>query len=98
MKFAFDTNGKQIQVPENTPVRTVDGAHYLLNDKDREEIKQREDEWKATEKDRLNKRVVKKRLQNYGSAEEQLEYAIENGWDALVARNKSIKEKYPKEG
>lgn len=36
------------------------------------------------------------RSKEYGSAKEQIEYAVENGMDALIARNLAIKEKYPK--
>lgn len=36
------------------------------------------------------------RQREYGTAEEQLEYAIENGWDALVSRNLQIKADNPK--
>ena len=36
------------------------------------------------------------RSKEYGTAKEQIEYAVENGMDALIARNLAIKEKYPK--
>ena len=37
-----------------------------------------------------------KRLKDYGHANEQLEYLVENGVDAFVTRQEAIKAKYPK--
>jgi len=37
-----------------------------------------------------------KRIKEYGSVEEQLEYIVENGLDAFITRQSNIKLKYPK--
>lgn len=38
-----------------------------------------------------------KRRLEYGSAEEQLDYIVENGLEAFITKQKEIKDKYPKE-
>jgi len=38
------------------------------------------------------------REKEYGTAEQQIEYLVENGVDALITRNNGIKAKYPKTG
>ncbi len=38
-----------------------------------------------------------KRQAEYGSTESQLEFLVENGVDAFIARQNEIKNKYPKE-
>lgn len=96
MKTAIDNNGAKVLVPLDTPVKTVDGVHYLLNAADSAEIKAKEDKWAAGSAKRAEAKVIAARLAEYGTAEAQIEYAVEHGWDALVARNKAIKEKHPK--
>ena len=39
---------------------------------------------------------IEKRIAEYGSPESQLEYIVENGVDAFVAKQNAIKAKYPK--
>ena len=36
------------------------------------------------------------RIKEYGSPRDQIEYAVENGFQALIDRNLAIKAKYPK--
>lgn len=42
------------------------------------------------------KTYVEKRLEEYGSTAEQLEYIVENGIEAFIAKQKAIKTKFPK--
>jgi hypothetical protein len=44
-----------------------------------------------------NSVVVANRQAEYGSTESQLEFLVENGVDAFIARQNEIKNKYPKE-
>jgi len=44
----------------------------------------------------LEKEITNKRVRKYGTAEEQLEYLVENGVDALKQRNLQIKANNPK--
>lgn len=44
-----------------------------------------------------SKTYKEKRLEEYGTVQEQLEYIVENGIDAFIQRQNAIKEKYPKE-
>lgn len=37
-----------------------------------------------------------KRIFEYGSTKQQLEYLVENGIEAFISRNNAIKKKYPK--
>ena len=49
-------------------------------------------------KDKYDKRTyLDKRKEEYGSAQEQFEYIVENGIDAFISKQNSIKVKYPKE-
>ncbi len=43
-----------------------------------------------------NQEVIAKRKEKYGSVESQIEYAVENGFEALVKRNLDIKAKNKK--
>ena len=38
----------------------------------------------------------RKRQKEYGTVEEQLEYIVENGFDAFISKQNGIKSKYPK--
>ncbi len=95
MKIAVDIKGAVTEVPENMPVKTIDGVHYLLTPEDEAEIANKEALYAAKASERTREEVFNKRRQQYGSAEEQLEYAVENSWDALVARNKKINQNNP---
>jgi hypothetical protein len=44
-----------------------------------------------------NAKAVANRKAEYGSVETQLEFLVENGVDAFIARQNEIKNKYPKE-
>ena len=44
-----------------------------------------------------NSVIVANRQAEYGSTETQLEFLVENGVDAFIARQNEIKNKYPKE-
>lgn len=41
--------------------------------------------------------IIEQRKKLYGTALEQIEYAVENGFEALITRNMAIKESLPKE-
>lgn len=43
-----------------------------------------------------NQEVIAKRKEKYGSVEQQIEFAVENGFEALVKRNLDIKAKNKK--
>jgi len=43
-----------------------------------------------------NQQVIAKRKEKYGSVEQQIEFAVENGFEALVKRNLDIKAKNKK--
>lgn len=96
MKTAIDNNGFEIEVTLDTPVKTIDGVHYLLSEIDLAEISDKEVKWQLKEPERITQSIINKRQKEYGTAESQLEYAVENGWDALVQRNYAIKLLNPK--
>lgn len=97
MKDVIDLKGKKIKVPLETPVVTRNGVHFIPSNKDKIEIKERELEYKKEAKIIKNNNIIQKRRQLKGSAEFQLEYAIENGWDALILKNKQIDNNNPLE-
>ena len=96
MKTVIDLQGNEIEVSEDTPVRTKNGVHYLLNDADKAEIAQRESAYQAVLAERKANEYIEKRIAEYGTMAEQMEYIVENGYDAWKARVEEIKAKYPK--
>jgi len=96
MKYAIDNNGAEVQVPIDTPVSTKDGVHYLLTPEAEEELATRNAIWESKAPERAVQAVIRKRVNEYGTAEEQLEFLVENGLQALIDRNTAIKQKYPK--
>ncbi len=65
-----------------------------------EQIDSESTEFKAYEnktgKYEVVKTYVEKRLEEYGSEKEQLEYIVENGIEAFIAKQEAIKTKFPK--
>lgn len=94
--MAIDNNGLEVQVDDNVDVKTINGVHYLLTDTDKAEIAAKEAEWKNAAIERIAETAIERRKIEYGTAEDQLEFAVENGWNALVERNMKIKLNYPK--
>lgn len=95
-KKAIDLQGKIVIVPIETPTKVINGEHYLLNADDLSEIAEKEAAYLASKPTRQNAEIIEKRKLAYGTAEQQIEYAIENGWEALRFRNLSIKQAHPK--
>lgn len=98
MKIALDYNEKEVEVSDDTPVDTINGIHYLLTPLRQKEELEKKEAWEAAEPQRLVEVAINNRKIEYGTAEEQIEYAVENGWDALVKRNLAIKDKYQIKG
>jgi hypothetical protein len=81
MKQVIDLNGELVKVVNSTPVKTVDGKHYLLTDEDKLEIASREavevakkELYLATEKYKDDRKA------GYGSIQEQLDLIY---WDQV---------------
>lgn len=74
--------------------------HKILNGKkvnlSKDEIETFKNEFKKGKEEQEKMMVVSKRLAAYGTAEEQLEFIVENGIDAFISRQLSIKKTYPK--
>jgi len=54
-------------------------------------------DYSEEEKFKRNASPQEKRRKEYGSPQEQLEYIVENGLEAFIAKQQTIKTKYPKE-
>ena len=98
MKEVVNIKGKRQMVSLDTPVKTVDGVHYLHTKSDKGEIREYEDVYTAQAADRKLQEVIKNRNEERGSVERQLEYLIDHGLEALQERDRLIKEKYKKGG
>lgn len=102
-KEVQDKDGNVTTVPFETPCHagkngnlpvmldvTLDAAVFT-------ELAERATKAEAAREEYITNRKYKDdRTKAYGTAEEQLEYAVENGWDALTTRNMNIKSTYPK--
>lgn len=96
MKEVIDTQGKKVEVPKNSPIKTINGVHYLLTPKDVQEIEAKEQAWRENAIKRETAAVIFARKKLYGTAEEQLEYIAENGLEAWRQRIQDIKLANPK--
>jgi hypothetical protein len=96
MKKAIDLNGNEVEVSIDTPVKTKNGVHYLLSDADNLELEERETAYTKALAERKANEYKAKRQAEYGTMAEQMEYLVENGYDAWKARVEEIKLKYPK--
>lgn len=92
MKEVINLQGEKELIDNSIIVKTINGIHYLLNDEEKTEILNKEIEWNAKA---AKEEIIFSRKAAYGTAEEQIEYAIENGWNALTERNLAIKAKFP---
>ncbi len=61
MKKVIDLEGNEIEVSEDTIVKTINGKHYLLNDDELAELEQRQSEWEAGAHDRAMNEIRSKR-------------------------------------
>lgn len=95
MKEVINLQGAKVQVAVDTPVKTVNGVHYLLNQAEQDEIAAREAAWQAgaikrnalVEISRLEAQITSRRMR-------EAVLGTDNGWlsnqESLIAieRNK----------
>lgn len=96
MKVATDNNGNVSEVSDDTPVKTIDGVHYLLTTADIEEVNRRQVEWLSGANGRALQQMINNRKKEYGSIENQIEFITENGLAAWQAKVAQIKLNNPK--
>lgn len=96
MKKAIDNNGLEVEVPLDTPVKTIDGVHYLLTDADAAEIAASEAQWQSQAAARNLNAVLAKRSQEYGAIGEQLDMIYHDGLDAWKDHIAAVKLNNPK--
>ena len=94
MKEVINLHGVKEQAAIDTPVKTINGVHYLLSDTDTAEIAARESAWQAgatvradlTEIARLEAQITKRR-------EREAILGTDNGWlaaqEALLATERA---------
>jgi len=95
MKTAINTDGYEVEVEDNTTVKTVDGVHYLLTPEQQERVRIKNQKWESG-KVKRNARVEIVRLEAEVSQRRLREAALgsDGGWlaaqDALITteRNK----------
>lgn len=76
----------------------VDGiiTQWNIEDKTQPTTSQLEAVKTEAETEENNLLQVEKRIAEYGTAEQQLEYIVENGIDAFITKQKAVKTKYAK--
>ena len=94
MKEVIGLQGSPTMVPRQTLVKTINGTDHLLTDVEKLVLASVESGWRRDKGLRIAKILERASKPHYGTAEEQLEYAVENGWDALVSRNLLIKSNF----
>jgi hypothetical protein len=82
MKQAVDLNGIEISVEDSTPVKTVNGVHYLLTEQDNEEVAAREAEYIAKASERQIAKIHEQRIKEYGTMGEQFDLMYHEGFEA----------------
>ena len=97
MKKAIDNNGLEVEVPLDTPVKTIDGVHYLLHDADHVEIAAREAEWQSQAQERALQECYRKRTASlaeggYGTDGEQKDLMFHEGFDAWRTHIAAVKQ------
>lgn len=81
-----------VEPPEFNPethFSSFNGTEWTVTEIPQPEVEPEPPPYVETYKDR--------RLKEYGSTQEQIEFITENGWDAWQAKVAEIKKKYPKE-
>lgn len=86
MKQVIDLNGNTIEVADNTPVKTVNGVHYLLTPEDEAEIAAREAVWEAASNDRQLGNIRAKRKPMLEEADILINIAVDNGQNTTALR------------
>ena len=96
MKEVIGLSGDIIRVPIGTPVKTINGKHYLLTEKDKEEQRKKEADYKVAQEFYVANELYKdQRRRAYPSVEEQLDlmHKSRSDWRKIIS---DIKAKYPK--
>jgi hypothetical protein len=106
-KLAINNHGQQVEVSDDTPVKTVNGVHYLHTEPEQLELDARNAEWEAGAKDRHNTQVGVYRQSAYTRESDHIMYEIiekqalgESVADlqaALTAKKTEIRNQYPYE-
>lgn len=81
------------KVSSKTPTKMTSKGRILLTEKEIEKRAAEESEFDAGREER---EILKNRQTERGSIGEQLEYIVENGIDAFIARDEEIRQKHPK--
>lgn len=65
MKKVIDNNGTTIEVANDTPVKTINGVHYLLTDSDKATIAAEAAIWEQGAASRASNAILEKRAKEY---------------------------------
>lgn len=85
-KVAIDLNGNEVEVSEDTPVKTVDGVNYLHNQEDTKRLDEKETEWLAKKDERQKKTLRQEREPLLKEADIQIFKHEDKGVDASAWR------------
>lgn len=99
MKIAIDNNGMTIEVPDDIVVKTIDGLHYLLNEKELEDIQIEESKFLEELPERKNKEITDNRKQAYVQESDPLLFLFmrdEVTKQEWLNKIQEIKERFPR--
>lgn len=102
MKTVQDKDGNIIEVPSATPCHAgINGALPIMLDAVKDanifaEMAAKEVAYEAGASERALEGIIKARNKERGSWQEQIQYLIDNGYDALKQRDADIKARHPK--
>lgn len=101
MKIAINNQGIEVEVPNNTAVKTINGINYLLNLEDKAQLISKEIEWEAGSSLRKLEACYRSRTANlanggYGTYGEQFDIIFHDGIVAWESHIQNVKNNNPK--
>lgn len=79
MKIAIDNTGLEVEVSDDTAVKTVNGVHYLLTPEDEAEIAARESAWAGGANARQNEEATRSRKAAYTDESDPIFFKYQRG-------------------
>lgn len=99
MKEVINLQSEKEQVAIDTPVKTINGVHYILSDAEKAEIAARESQWQVGATARAETQAAQSRRAAYEKESDPLFFLYQRGeatqqqWLDKIAE---IKQRYPK--
>lgn len=99
MKTAIDNNGVQVEVSDDTVVKTIDGKHYLLTDEEVQNLQELYSTWENNASIRANNLSSSNRKAAYINEADPLFFKFQRGevtQQEWLDKIQEIKIRFPK--